>query len=195
VLDERVTNGNIIVAKRWAIAEGYIPGQSTGVGRQFESHETVCILNACNRDAHVTLTIYFKDRIAPHLSKALGATVVVGNQPGAGSLTALSRIYTAQPDGLSIMIVNGTAAGLSEIVGESTVQYQLGKFGYLGIVSASPWIWLVNPEKPVLGSNQVGSGRASGLPPGLSPWTERGIPECAAWTTASLSSGNNHVHA
>ena len=47
---------------RWVIAEGYIPGASTGDGRALESHETACILNAGDRDAHVRITIFFKDR-------------------------------------------------------------------------------------------------------------------------------------
>jgi hypothetical protein len=46
----------------WAIAEGYIPGASTGSGRAFESHETVCLLNAGPLDAHVEITLYFADR-------------------------------------------------------------------------------------------------------------------------------------
>jgi len=46
----------------WAIAEGYIPGASTGSGRAFESHETVCLLNAGAIDAHVEITLYFADR-------------------------------------------------------------------------------------------------------------------------------------
>lgn len=46
----------------WAIAEGYIPGASTGTGRAFESHETVCLLNAGAVDAHVEITLYFADR-------------------------------------------------------------------------------------------------------------------------------------
>lgn len=47
---------------RWAIAEGYIPPTSTGSSRALQSHETVCILNAGDNDAHVRLTIYFADR-------------------------------------------------------------------------------------------------------------------------------------
>ena len=47
---------------RWAIAEGYIPKTSTGEGREMTSHETACILNAGDRDAHVEITIYFADR-------------------------------------------------------------------------------------------------------------------------------------
>ena len=47
---------------RWAIAEGYIPPASHGSGRAFESHETACLLNAGDADAHVEITVYFKDR-------------------------------------------------------------------------------------------------------------------------------------
>jgi hypothetical protein len=49
-------------AKRWAIAEGYIPGWSHGPEPQFTSHETVCILNASDQDAHVAITIFYSDR-------------------------------------------------------------------------------------------------------------------------------------
>src|SRR5882672_1933323 len=48
--------------KRWAIAEGYIPSQSSFSERALISHETACILNAGNRDAHVAITIFFADR-------------------------------------------------------------------------------------------------------------------------------------
>jgi hypothetical protein len=47
---------------RWAIAEGYIPGTSHGPAPQMESHETMCVLNAGDQDAHLTVTIYFADR-------------------------------------------------------------------------------------------------------------------------------------
>jgi hypothetical protein len=47
---------------RWVIPEGYIPGDSTGEGPAFESHETACILNAGDQDAHVRLLLYFADR-------------------------------------------------------------------------------------------------------------------------------------
>ena len=51
-----------IGSKVWAIAEGYIPKASTRSSRQLQSHETACLLNACDRDASVTLTLYFVDR-------------------------------------------------------------------------------------------------------------------------------------
>lgn len=46
----------------WAIAEGYIPGWSNGPEPEFESHETACILNTGDTEAHVEITVYFKDR-------------------------------------------------------------------------------------------------------------------------------------
>ena len=46
----------------WAIAEGWIPSESNGPAPQMTSHETACILNAGDVDAHVEITIYFKDR-------------------------------------------------------------------------------------------------------------------------------------
>ncbi len=47
---------------RWAIAEGYIPGWSHGPEPQFTSHETACMLNVSDRDAHVRITVFFSDR-------------------------------------------------------------------------------------------------------------------------------------
>lgn len=48
--------------KRWAIAEGYIPSQSSFSDRALISHETACILNATDREAHVQITVFFADR-------------------------------------------------------------------------------------------------------------------------------------
>lgn len=48
--------------KRWAISEGYIPPYSHGPEPEMLSHETVCILNAGEQDAHVSITIFFSDR-------------------------------------------------------------------------------------------------------------------------------------
>jgi hypothetical protein len=48
--------------QRWAIAEGYIPGWSRGPKPEMVSHETVCILNAGDRDAHVQITVFLTDK-------------------------------------------------------------------------------------------------------------------------------------
>ncbi len=48
--------------REWVIAEGYIPSESHGPQPQMTSHETVCILNAGDQDAHIEITIYYSDR-------------------------------------------------------------------------------------------------------------------------------------
>lgn len=48
--------------KRWAIAEGYIPSESSFSHRTLVSHETACILNAGDREARVRITVFFADR-------------------------------------------------------------------------------------------------------------------------------------
>lgn len=87
--------------------------------------------------------------IAPHLERALGTTVIVENQPGAGGLIALNRVAAATPDGLIMMLVNGTAAGLSQILDQGNVRYDLAKLEYYGIVSSSPWLWLTAPNSDI----------------------------------------------
>lgn len=48
--------------RRWAIAEGYIPGWSNGPEPQMTSHESACILNPGDEDASIELTVFFSDR-------------------------------------------------------------------------------------------------------------------------------------
>jgi hypothetical protein len=54
--------------RRWAIAEGYIPSESSYSDRALTSHETACILNAGDRDAQIAITIFFanKEAVGPY---------------------------------------------------------------------------------------------------------------------------------
>jgi tripartite-type tricarboxylate transporter receptor subunit TctC len=87
--------------------------------------------------------------IAPYLSRALDATVIVENQVGAGGLVALNRVSNAPPDGLLVHIVNGTPAALGQLIDQQNVRYDLAKLEHLGIVSAYPWIWLLSKDSPI----------------------------------------------
>jgi hypothetical protein len=53
---------DFIGRRRWAIAEGYIPGQSIGPEPEMTSHETACLLNTGDTDANVEITIFYEDR-------------------------------------------------------------------------------------------------------------------------------------
>jgi hypothetical protein len=54
--------GKSVGVKEWVIAEGYIPPESHGPEPEMLSHETVCLLNAGDKDANVEITIYYSDR-------------------------------------------------------------------------------------------------------------------------------------
>jgi len=56
------TTKTTIGRTRWAIAEGWIPPQSHGPAPAMTSHETACLLNAGDDDAHVEIRVFFKDR-------------------------------------------------------------------------------------------------------------------------------------
>jgi hypothetical protein len=49
-------------SKSWAIAEGYIPGTSVSADPALVSHEAACILNAGDREAQLSIMIYFENR-------------------------------------------------------------------------------------------------------------------------------------
>ncbi len=91
----------------------------------------------------------FSRMIAPYLAKTLGTNVIVENQPGAGGLIALNRLYTATPDGLAISLSNGTSASFALLTGDQAARFDLAKFSYLATVGAPPGLWLVGPKSPI----------------------------------------------
>ncbi|HEU5397287.1 MAG TPA: sensory rhodopsin transducer [Verrucomicrobiae bacterium] len=48
--------------KRWAVAEGYIPETSHGPEPQMTSHESICVLNVSDEEAHLQIWIFYADR-------------------------------------------------------------------------------------------------------------------------------------
>jgi hypothetical protein len=46
----------------WAIPEGYIPSGSMSQKHALVSHETACMLNTSDEEAHIKITLFFTDR-------------------------------------------------------------------------------------------------------------------------------------
>src|SRR4051794_15904229 len=84
--------------------------------------------------------------LAPYLSKTLNATVIVENRPGAGGLLALNGVSISPPDGLTMMIVNGTGAAFSQLTDQQGARYDLAKLGYVATLSAPPSLWTAGPH-------------------------------------------------
>lgn len=87
--------------------------------------------------------------IGPPLAKALDATVVVENQPGAGGIIALNRIAASPADGLTMMIVDGTPAALGQLLGQENVRYDLTRMDHLGMISGTRFVWLVGVHSSI----------------------------------------------
>lgn len=53
---------NDLGRRSWVIPEGHIPSGGHADDRALESHETACILNTSDTDAHIEITVFFTDR-------------------------------------------------------------------------------------------------------------------------------------
>jgi tripartite-type tricarboxylate transporter receptor subunit TctC len=93
--------------------------------------------------------------IAPYLAKLLAATVIVENQPGAGGLISLNRLYAGTPDGLTMSFANGTSAAFAQLTEQQGRRFDLGKFDFLATVGAPPGLWLVGPNSPIKTVNEA----------------------------------------
>jgi len=76
-------------------------------------------------DAYVRL-------LAPFLADALGATVVVSNETGAGGLVALNNLLASPADGTRIMLINGVGIAGSVLADAEGVTFDLDGLGYVG---------------------------------------------------------------
>ena len=97
--------------------------------------------------------------LAPHFEKRTGATVVVENRPGGGGITALNQLYRAKPDGLTMMMLNGESAIISQLTKQPGVAYDMAKVGIFGRVQQEAHYVIANPKLPSTLKEIVASGK------------------------------------
>ena len=76
--------------------------------------------------------------LAPYLEKYTGATVLGKNVPGGGGNIGNNELYTAEPDGLTLGLLNGGGLIISYLLGVEGVNYDPIKFSYIGRVNMEP---------------------------------------------------------
>ncbi len=69
--------------------------------------------------------------IAPFFKKYSGATMVIKNVPGAGSLMGTNRIYAADPNGLTMGILNGPGTMQLQLTDFRGIKYDMAKYTWL----------------------------------------------------------------
>lgn len=70
--------------------------------------------------------------LVPYIEKHTGATVVVTNTDGAGSLRGHNVLYGAPNDGMAFGLVNGGGLISAVLADDAGVQYELAEFSWLG---------------------------------------------------------------
>lgn len=85
--------------------------------------------------------------MAPYLTKETGATVVVQNVPGGGSIVGTNKLYDSAPDGTTIGIMGGANIVFAQTSGTDGVKFDASKFGFLGRVSADPSVMIGTAKK------------------------------------------------
>ncbi|MBC5767210.1 Bug family tripartite tricarboxylate transporter substrate binding protein [Ramlibacter albus] len=83
---------------------------------------------------------------APALGKALGASVVVDNQPGAGGVVGLQALARSAPDGNTLSVVSNNVVIFPSVL--KSLPFDMpGDFTPIAIVGATPMVLVVNPTK------------------------------------------------
>jgi tripartite-type tricarboxylate transporter receptor subunit TctC len=83
---------------------------------------------------------------APALSKALGASVVVDNQPGAGGVVGLQALARSAPDGNTLSVVSNNVVIFPSVL--KSLPFDMpGDFTPIAVVGATPMVLVVNPQK------------------------------------------------
>jgi len=82
----------------------------------------------------------------PALSKALNASVVVDNQPGAGGIVGLNALARSAPDGNTLAVVSNNVVIFPSVM--KSLPFDMpNDFTPIAVVGATPMVMVVNPTK------------------------------------------------
>ena len=83
---------------------------------------------------------------APALGKALGTSVVVENQAGAGGVVGLQALTKNPPDGYTLSVVSNNVVIFPSVL--KSLPFDMpGDFTPIAIVGSTPMVLVVNPQK------------------------------------------------
>jgi tripartite-type tricarboxylate transporter receptor subunit TctC len=82
----------------------------------------------------------------PALSKALGAPVVIDNQPGAGGIVGLQSLARSAPDGNTLSVVSNNVVIFPSVI--KSLPFDMpNDFTPIALVGATPMVLVANPHK------------------------------------------------
>ena len=82
----------------------------------------------------------------PALAKALGTSVIVDNQPGAGGIVGLQALARSAPDGFTLSVVSNNVVIFPSVY--KSIPFDMpGDFTPIAVCGATPIVLVVNPNK------------------------------------------------
>ena len=87
--------------------------------------------------------------IAPFYAKELQAEISIDNIPGAGGMVGAQTIKGADPDGLTIGILDGSGFVVASLAGEKNAPDIANDFTVLGRLARSRQVWAVHSASPL----------------------------------------------
>jgi tripartite-type tricarboxylate transporter receptor subunit TctC len=87
--------------------------------------------------------------VADQLKTGLGATAIVENKPGAGTMLAAEYVARSVPDGYTVMIATSATLGINKSLYRNLRYDPLKDFSPISLVAAIPFALIVNPAVPV----------------------------------------------
>jgi tripartite-type tricarboxylate transporter receptor subunit TctC len=82
------------------------------------------------------------------MKKYTGATVVIKNMPGAGTLIGTNKLFTSDPNGLTMGILNGPGVMQAQLLGYRGVKFDLLEFTWLGRLTAEQRLIVTGSKSP-----------------------------------------------
>jgi len=132
-----ITRRRVLAASAAGIAIASLPfaaGAQTGTVKFILPNATGSGVDAITRAAQ------------PALAKALNASVVVDNQPGAGGVVGLQALARSAPDGNTLSVVSNNVVIFPSVL--KSLPFDMpGDFTPIAIVGATPMVLVVNPAK------------------------------------------------
>jgi tripartite-type tricarboxylate transporter receptor subunit TctC len=135
------------------LAAGGLPGASSGaaadeIAEFYAGKRLIMVVGSASGtgsyDAYARL---FSRNIVNHLPGA--PSVIVQNKPGAGSLTAIHHVYSVAPQDGTVLLAPNRTAPFTQILGQSSVQFDPEKLNWLGSLYQAIGVLSVTRESPV----------------------------------------------
>lgn len=92
--------------------------------------------------------------VQPALAKAMGASVVVENQPGAGGIVGLQTLARSAPDGNTLSVVSNNVVIFPSVY--KTLPFDMpGDFTPIAVCGFTPIVLVVNPKVPANNAKEL----------------------------------------